>query len=218
MPASGQTWTSLAACQSVQKNVFETDAHDTRIHYISTRALTPSELPPGLADSSTTRKQLGIGQRAILLQTEKGNVLWDCIAFLDGETIDFVKSKGGLSAIVISHPHFYTTHLEWADVFACPVYVCGEDEEWLNREDKSGKRKLVAGVTPIQEVQGCVTMVQCGGHFEGSSVAVWEGKMFIADTFMTVPVCLFSCLSLSLSLFVHISSPFHNPPSRHSMD
>lgn len=172
----------------MQKNVFETDKKDPRIHYLSTRALTPSELPPGLSDSSTTRKQLGIGQRAILLQTAHGNVLWDCIALLTPETIEFVESKGGIKAIVVSHPHFYTTHLEWAGVFKCPVYICADDAEWLNREDGEGVRRLVRGVTPIEEVKGEVKMVQCGGHFEGSSVALWDGKMFIADTFMSVPV------------------------------
>jgi glyoxylase-like metal-dependent hydrolase (beta-lactamase superfamily II) len=152
--------------------------------------LTPSELPPGLSDSSTTKKQLGIGQRAILLQTTKGNVLWDLVAFLNPETIDFINSKGGLKAIVISHPHFYTTHLEWAKVFKCPVYVSADDSSWLNREDRDRVRKLVSGYTEIEEVGGEVKMIQCGGHFDGSSVALWEKMLFIADTFMSVPVSL----------------------------
>jgi glyoxylase-like metal-dependent hydrolase (beta-lactamase superfamily II) len=150
--------------------------------------LSPSELPPGLADSSTTRKQLGIGQRAILLQTSGGNVLWDCVAFLNPDTINFIKEKGGMKAIVISHPHFFTTHLEWASVFGCPVYLCGDDEMWLNRKDKDGVRKLVRGVTEIEEIGGEAKMIQCGGHFDGSSVLWWDKKLFIADTFMSVPV------------------------------
>jgi glyoxylase-like metal-dependent hydrolase (beta-lactamase superfamily II) len=150
--------------------------------------LTPAELPPGLSDSTSTRKQVGIGQRAILIQTSQGNILWDLVAFLNPETIEFINSKGGLTAIVISHPHFYTTHLEWATVFGCHVYMSKDDEEWLNREDKDGVRKLVSGVTEIEEVGGEVKMVQCGGHFDGSSVLLWEKKLCIADTFMSVPV------------------------------
>jgi glyoxylase-like metal-dependent hydrolase (beta-lactamase superfamily II) len=188
VPASGQTWTSLEKEQQLQKNSLETDEHDERIHYITTKPLTPAELPPGLSDSSTTRKQLGIGQRAILLQTGQGNILWDLVAFLNAETIDFINSKGGLKAIVISHPHFYTTHLEWATVFNCPVYMSKDDASWLNREDRDGVRKLVSGVSAIEEVGGEVKMIQCGGHFEGSCVALWEKKLFIADTFMSVPV------------------------------
>lgn len=185
VPASGQSWSSLAKENGLQKNILETDPHDARIHYISTKPLTPAELPPGLSDSTTTRKQLGIGQRAILLQTDAGNVLWDCIAFLDQATIDFVKEKGGLKAIVISHPHFYTTHLEWASAFECPVYTNGDDSGWLARRDTEGRRKLVRGVNEI--VPG-VTAIQAGGHFDGSSFLLWEKKLFIADTMMTVPV------------------------------
>ncbi|KAH9879019.1 hypothetical protein J1614_002454 [Plenodomus biglobosus] len=187
VPLSGQSWTSLKQANQLQKNTYETDPNDSRMHYISTRPLTPSELPPGLADSTSTRKQLGIGQRAILLQTDKGNVLWDCVAFLDQQTIDFIESKGGLKAIVISHPHFYTTHLEWAREFKCPVYSSRDDEEWLSREDVEGVRRLVGGVTPIEEVSGAVKMIQAGGHFDGSAFLLWEKKLFIADTIMSVP-------------------------------
>ncbi|EDU50463.1 Zn-dependent hydrolases [Pyrenophora tritici-repentis Pt-1C-BFP] len=155
VPATGQTWTSLHRSQALQKNNFETDPSNPNIHYITTAPLSPSELPPGLADTSSTRKQLGIGQRAILLQTSGGNVLWDCVAFLNPDTISFINSKGGIKAIVISHPHFYTTHLEWAGVFKCPVYMAGVDQEWLNRADKDGMRKFfgaAGGETQIGEV------------------------------------------------------------------
>jgi hypothetical protein len=188
VPAAGQTWTSLAKDASTQKNVFKTDDHDTRIHYITTKPLSNAELPASLASSTTTRKQLGIGERAILLQTPHGNVLWDLVAFIDPATISFINEKGGLKAIVISHPHFYTTHLEWAKIFKCPVYVSSDDAEWLNREDKDGVRKWIKGVKEIEEVGGDVKAIQCGGHFDGSLVLLWEKKLFIADTIMSVPV------------------------------
>ena len=37
-----------------------------------------------------TEPSFGIGQRACLLQTPHGNVLWDLIAYLDQETVDKV--------------------------------------------------------------------------------------------------------------------------------
>jgi glyoxylase-like metal-dependent hydrolase (beta-lactamase superfamily II) len=188
VPASGQSWTSLNKEQGLQKNTFDTDEHDPRIHYITTKPLTPSELPPGLAESTTTRKQLGIGQRAILLQTDGGNILWDLVAFIDDATVEFVKSKGGLKAIVVSHPHFYGTHLEWARILDCPVYTSTDDAEWLMREDTSGRRKLFQGTKEI--VHG-VTAIQAGGHFDGSLFLHWEKKLFIADTMMSVPVSAF---------------------------
>ena len=132
VPPTGQQWTSLVSESTLQVNEFNTDPHDSRIHYITTKPIQPSStrMPAGLSDSTTTRKQLGIGERAILLQTDAGNVLWDLVAWIDDATVDFVKEKGGLKAIVVSHPHFYTTHLEWARVFGCPIYLCEADKEW----------------------------------------------------------------------------------------
>lgn len=124
--------------------------------------------------------------------------MWDLVAFIDRETVDFINSKGGLKAIVISHPHFYTTHLEWAAQFGCPVYVAADDEEWLNRADEKGVRKLFKGA---QEVVPGVTAVQCGGHFDGSSVLHWEKKLFIADTMMSVPVSLLPYETTSCGIF-----------------
>jgi hypothetical protein len=47
---------------------------------------TPDEVDDRVI-SIATEPKFGIGQRAILLKTEHGNVLWDMIAFLDEETI-----------------------------------------------------------------------------------------------------------------------------------
>src|SRR5581483_2333454 len=55
----------------------------------------------------------GIGQRAFLVQTKDGNVLWDCVPPLDDATIRKVTALGGVKAIAVSHPHYYTTVVEW---------------------------------------------------------------------------------------------------------
>ena len=52
-----------------------------------------------------TLPQFGIRQRALLLRTSAGNILWDCIALLDDATEVLVRALGGLRAIAISHPH-----------------------------------------------------------------------------------------------------------------
>lgn len=136
--------------------------------------------------SITTEPKFAIGQRCILLQTPAGNVLWDCITYLDEETVEFIKSKGGLKAIVISHPHYYTSHLDWAKTFDCPVYFSGEDEEWVCRRDDGGARRFVKGVS--EEIVDGVTAIKVGGHFPGSLVLLWDKKLFIADSLVTVPV------------------------------
>ncbi|NUR78067.1 MAG: MBL fold metallo-hydrolase, partial [Thermoleophilia bacterium] len=48
---------------------------------------------------------LAIGQRALLVKSSAGNVLWDCIPYLDEEITKRVGAEGGLAAIAISHPH-----------------------------------------------------------------------------------------------------------------
>ncbi|KAK3208812.1 hypothetical protein GRF29_77g2074928 [Pseudopithomyces chartarum] len=96
VPPTGQAWTSLNNEASSQRNEFTTDKHDPRIHFITTKPIAPSHttLPAGLSDSTSTTKQLGIGQRAILLQTEHGNVLWDLVAWIDEETVEWVRGRG----------------------------------------------------------------------------------------------------------------------------
>lgn len=35
--------------------------------------------------------KIGIGQRAIFVETEEGNVLWDCVPFIDDRFIEEVR-------------------------------------------------------------------------------------------------------------------------------
>ncbi|WP_218280201.1 hypothetical protein [Verrucomicrobium spinosum] len=51
------------------------------------------ELEPGLHGIGTEPK-FGIGQRALLVQRPQGNILWDCISYLDEATISAVKKLG----------------------------------------------------------------------------------------------------------------------------
>src|ERR1700687_357495 len=93
----GQKWTTLEELGRKHKNtILEEEAGLYSIH---------------------TKPDFAIGQRAFLLQTPEGNLLWDCIALLDLSTIDALKALGGISAIAISHPHYYTTMVEWSLAF-----------------------------------------------------------------------------------------------------
>ncbi|TKA83755.1 hypothetical protein B0A55_00065 [Friedmanniomyces simplex] len=174
IPPTGQSWTSLARMRGTYSNKF--------------RQLGDSNGEERIF-SIWTEPKFGIGQRCLLLQTEQGNVLWDCISYLDAETVEFIEQKGGLKAIVISHPHYYSTHLDWARTFGCPVYIAREDERWVSREDDKGHRKLIDG-TSEQIVLG-VTAVKVGGHFPGSLVLLWSEKLLIADSFVTTPSALY---------------------------
>src|SRR5436190_24227487 len=68
----------------------------------------PEEEAPRLLGIGT-EPEFAIGQRALLLQSPGGNLLWDCISLLDGRTIAEVKARGAVRAIAISHPHFYSS-------------------------------------------------------------------------------------------------------------
>ena len=133
-----------------------------------------------------TQPQVAIGQRAFLLCSPRGNILWDCITYIDDETVRRIKELGGVQAIVISHPHYFSTCLHWADALDCDVYLSAEDEEWLMRRGSAihlwtGQRKAF--------VDGEFLAVKVGGHFPGSSVLWWkrERKLFIADSITAIP-------------------------------
>ena len=41
---------------------------------------------------------------------------------------------GGIKAIAISHPHYFSTITEWSKAFGdVPVYINALDEQWLTR-------------------------------------------------------------------------------------
>jgi|SRR5581483_352407 len=128
---------------------------------------------------------LGIGQRALLVRSTAGNVLWDCIPYLDDEIVARVTAEGGLAAIAISHPHFYTAMVEWAHAFACPVFVHEAERKWVMRPDPSVR--FWEGET--RDLGGGLTLVRCGGHFEGSQALHWAARraLLVGDTVQVVP-------------------------------
>jgi glyoxylase-like metal-dependent hydrolase (beta-lactamase superfamily II) len=141
-----------------------------------------------------TTPQVAIGQRACLCLSPKGNILWDCITYLDDDTVATIKGYGGVSAIVISHPHYYSTCLHWARALNCKVYLSVEDEEWVMRKPASspseeGEMELWAGQRMSLGQDGEFLCVKTGGHFPGSSVLSWPrvGKLLVADTVQVVP-------------------------------
>jgi hypothetical protein len=111
-----------------------------------------------------------IGQRALLVQTPTGNFLWDAISYIDDETIGRIRELGGLNGISTSHPHFYGAMIEWSQAFGgVPVLVPKADEEWIARPDAA----VSLYEDSVEPLPG-VTLVRCGGHFDGSAVLHWE--------------------------------------------
>lgn len=129
-----------------------------------------------------------IGQRALLVLSDEGNVLWDCIPMLDELTIEFIRSKGGLKAIAFSHPHYYSNMNDWAHVFDCPVFIHNNDAEHIMV--KGPHIHLWQGdELPLWDG---MKILLIGGHFEGSSILhvpflSKEGTIICGDTLFLSP-------------------------------
>lgn len=130
-----------------------------------------------------------IGQRALLVNCPSGNVLWDCIPLLDPGLAEMLRGIGGISAIAISHPHYYSSMVEWARAFECPIYLHAADRQWVMRPDPA--IEFWDGET--KKIGEELTLVRCGGHFEGGTVLHWpggadgKGAVFSGDIIQVVP-------------------------------
>ena len=158
VPERGQQWTTLDELR------------------VSHRAEVREELP-GLLGIGC-EPSFAIGQRALLAD----GVLWDCQALLNDE---IALAVGSLDAIAISHPHYYTTMIEWAHRFGCPVYIHADDRKWVMRPDDA----VVFWKGESFELKTGLTLVRLGGHFPGGQVLHWaeEGMLLTGDIVYVVP-------------------------------
>ena len=124
-----------------------------------------------------------LGQKAHLITSEEGNVLWDCLPLLEATSASILKKLGGLEAIAISHPHYYGIMSEWASFFNCPVYIHSNDKEWVL--DSSDNITFWEG--DRLRLSSHLTLIKTGGHFPGSTILHYEsdndlGALFCGDT------------------------------------
>jgi len=169
VPPSGQRWTTLAGLAAAG-------------HRGDVRQVEPGLLGIGVAPP------VAIGQRALLVQTAGGNLLWDPPGFLDERAVDAVKDIGGLRAVTASHPHFYGSMVEWSHAFDAEILLPEADAHWLTRPDQA-----VRTWSRSLDVLPGVTLIQCGGHFPGSAVVHWaagadgNGALLAGDTIFVTP-------------------------------
>lgn len=148
--ANGQQWTTLAELQKSHRNLIK-----------------PQE--PALTGIGS-EPRFAIGQRALLLQTPAGNLLWDCITLIDDETVAAVQALGGIAAIAISHPHYYSSMVAWSQAFGgIPIYLHAADREHVMRPDPA----IVFWEGETLPLLEGLTLIRCGGHFEGGTVLHW---------------------------------------------
>ena len=166
----GQAWTTLEELKRDHHNIVRS-------------------LEPGLTEIATVPK-FAIGQRALLVQTSKGNVLWDCVSLIDNATIEAIEALGGISALAMSHPHMFASMVEWSHAFGkAPIYLHSDFKQWIQRPDPV--IKFWEGET--RALDEGVTLQRCGGHFTGSTVLLWpegaqgRGVLLSSDTLHVTP-------------------------------
>src|ERR1700730_6088608 len=169
VPRGGQAWTTREMLAGGQVNAWrQLEADLLAIH---------------------THPGFGIGQRALLLRTPEGNILWDCISLLDDATETLIRALGGLRAIAISHPHYYSSMVEWAQTFDVTVHLHAADRQWVMRPDD--RLNLWEGES--LDLGGGMTLLRAGGHFEGGTVLHWQdgaqgrGALLAGDILQVVP-------------------------------
>jgi hypothetical protein len=112
-----------------------------------------------------------IGQRALLIPDGEALVMWDCVPLASGEAIDYVKSRGGLKAIAVSHPHYYGAVADWSEAFGnAPVYLHADDAQWITRPHRSIVRWEGDTIAISDDIQ----LFRTGGHFAGATVLHWR--------------------------------------------
>jgi hypothetical protein len=145
---SGQRWTSLDDLRQGHRNEVRDDL--------------------GLVGIAT-EPSFAIGQRALLVRTPQGNLLWDCITLIDDATVEAVRKLGGIRAIAISHPHYYSSMVEWSREFDAPVFLHEADRRWVMRSDPC----IDFWTDETKTLWDGMTLVRAGGHFEGGTVLHW---------------------------------------------
>lgn len=164
-----QRWTTLAELRT---------GHRNRLR----------ELEPDVV-SIGTEPWFSVGQHCLLARGASGNILWDCISLIDDATVAAVRALGGISMIAISHPHFYTSMVEWSRAFgSVPIYLHAADRQWVLRPDSA----IVPWDGDTLQLNDEFTLVRCGGHFDGATVLHWAaradrpGRLLSGDTIHVV--------------------------------
>lgn len=165
---NGQTWTTHEALAARYKLRVEDDD-----------GLLGIGLPPDFA----------IPQRALLLPTDAGNILWECVSVVTDEAVAALNARGGVDRIIISHPHFYSSMVEWSEALGgVPILLHEADKAWVRRP--SPRIQFWSG--DEYKLSDAVTLIRCGGHFPGSAAIHWKhgpragGALFPGDALQVV--------------------------------
>jgi hypothetical protein len=142
----GQRFTTMAALANGHRNRVE-------------------EVEPGLVGIGT-EPRFAIGQRALAVS----GLLWDCITLVDEDSAAALAAAGGVHTIAISHPHYYSGMVAWAERLDARVLLHEADRAHIMRPSPrielwSGERLVVGDGLELHRL---------GGHFDGGTVCLWR--------------------------------------------
>jgi glyoxylase-like metal-dependent hydrolase (beta-lactamase superfamily II) len=165
VPEAGQQWTTLDELATAHHNEVRSE----------------SELL-GVG----TEPAIAIGQRALLIPHGDRLVMWDCVTYFDDVAAAEIERRGGLAAIAISHPHYYSGMVDWSEALGdVPILLHEADREWIMRPDP--RIELWSG--DVKELAGGLTLLRLGGHFPGGTVLhdASTSTLLSGDIVMVVP-------------------------------
>jgi hypothetical protein len=145
VPEDGQRWTTREALAEERDQVVRQD---------------------GAFEGIGVEPAFAIGQRALLVPHGAGSLMWDCVPWVGDVEI------GELTGIAISHPHYYTGMVDWAQRYDCPVHLHADDREWITRSD--GRVELWEGET--LDLGDGLTLIRC-----------WVGFMYSYPNLIPLP-------------------------------
>lgn len=146
---TGQAWTTMAELAAT---------HTVRIQ------------PDGELMGVGIAPSFAIPQRALHVATDAGAILWDCTSLVTDQAVDALRARGGVDLIVISHPHFYSSMVEWSDAFGgVPILLHAADREWIQRPSPH----IVHWDGDQHRLSPTVCLYRCAGHFPGSTLLHW---------------------------------------------
>ncbi|HWK74428.1 MAG TPA: hypothetical protein VNQ81_09180 [Povalibacter sp.] len=160
----------------------------TTLQQLATHHKVRMEQDGGLPGIGTT-PAFAIDQRALLLCTRMHRIMWECVSLVSDEAVTAIERSGGIDLIAISHPHFYSSMVQWSEALGgVPILLHEADRQWIGRSShnirlwKGDEHRIAPGLT----------LLRCGGHFPGSTALHWQderrpaGALFPGDALQVV--------------------------------
>lgn len=189
----GQDWLTLDALARTHRLTIEDEAE----------RITGIGMAPAFA----------INQRALLLRAPAGNVLWDCVSLVTDQAIAAIEERGGLSAIAISHPHYYSSMVAWSDAFGgVPIHLHADDRQWVQRSSPA----IDHWTGDTLAIAPDMTLIRCGGHFPGGTVLHWRSALAGRGALMSGDIVMVALDRRHVSFMY--SFPNYVPLNRHAVE